>query len=191
MDTTTVVDDIEIKFSEPKQVDREILTEGAYMAKLVLFKVAEKPDWKIANEQKKYPKKTIDPQQWEWQFQLTDEGYEDVIITDWTSCTFGTIDSPHKATARTYAALLLGKSDLLGNEGMSTQQLIGRPIELWLTEGNTRNFIDAERSRPVAPVATKTRPPRTQAPPVQLKGFPPPEGDSEFWDISPETLQDA
>lgn len=142
-----VADDVEITFSNGEE--QELLEEGPYRSRLVNFKVEEKPTWKITRDREQYPDREPDPHQYALYFQLTEPGFEGHTITDWVNRSFHP-----KSNGGKYVAYLLGKLKLEGNEGMSTRQLIGRELMLYITQSNGKNYCSAAKSFPI-----KTRKP--------------------------------
>lgn len=135
-------DDIDITFNAGDE--EEPLEEGHYVARLVNFKVEDRPDWKIARDRVQNPDREPDPRQFAFYWELTDEWAEGRKITDWTNRSFHP-----KSNGGKYAAYLLGKSKLEGNEGMSTRQLLGKTINLYITQNNGKNYCNAGKSTPI------------------------------------------
>jgi hypothetical protein len=142
--TRDVADDVEISFSNGAGEEQELLEEGPYKARLVNFKVEVKPDWKISRDRERNPDREPDEQQYAWYFELIEDGYEGHTITDWTARSFHP-----KSNGGKYAAYLLGKIKLDGDEGMSTRGLVGKPLMLFVTQSNGKNYCSAAKSFPI------------------------------------------
>jgi hypothetical protein len=162
----------------------ETIPAGMYPATLVGFRVVDKPDWKLLQEQKNAPPdKEIDLKQWEWTFEITGGDFAGVRLTDWTNRTLH-----EKATAHKHTAALLGVPNLEPSVTVKMKLLKGKACQLWVVEKATkkdpnvlRNFIDK-----VAPVPRPRTAPARQAqrpaavPRVQLDGYPTDEPDIDF-----------
>jgi hypothetical protein len=163
----------------------ETIPAGMYPATLIGFRVVEKPDWKIQQEMKNAPEgKEIDPQQWEWTFEIPAGTYpnvtleESVRLTDWTNRTLH-----EKATAHKHTAALLGVPALEPSITVKMKLLKGKACQLWVVEKATkkdpntlRNFID--KATPVPRPRQKQA--RPTVPVVSLPGYPQDEPDIDF-----------
>jgi hypothetical protein len=133
--------------------DYETIPAGMYPAALVGFRVVDKPDWKVLQEQQQKDgegnTKVVDPQQWEWTFEITEGEYAGVRLTDWTNRSLH-----ERATAHKHTAALLGVPSLEPTVTVKMKLLKGKACQLWVVEKATkkdpntlRNFI--ERVAPV------------------------------------------
>jgi cation diffusion facilitator CzcD-associated flavoprotein CzcO len=182
--TEEAFDDLDILVPAAGDDYQETIPAGMYSARLIKFKRVPKPDWKLKGDEET----DDDRHQFEWGFQITGGDYDGIKLNDYTN-----ISWHEKATAHKHAAALLGVPALTPDVALSTRALAGKPCQLWVVEKPTkkdpavfRNWIDKVVSIP-APRPRPQRPPQpSQAPPVQLKGYPPPDGDAEFWDVIPE-----
>lgn len=176
--TAEAFDDLDIVVPAGGDDFQETIPAGMYSARLIKFKRVPKPDWKLKGDEET----DDDRHQFEWGFQITGGDYDGIKLNDYTN-----ISWHEKATAHKHAAALLGVPTLTPDVALSTRALAGRPCLLWVVEKPTkrdpnvmRNWID----KVTVQAAPRPRPQRaqngTQAPAVQLAGYPADEDEITF-----------
>lgn len=165
------IDDIAIE--PPESTDYESLPTGAYMGKLVAFKVIDKPEWKIQAELLRKPEKEPDREQWTWQFEVIDGEFAGITITDYTNRSWH-----ERSKAAAHACALLDVPALPRGQGLSTGKLIGRPCQVWVVakekdDGSSRSYVDKvlplpkrARKTPPSPVQGQHQASEQEQPPI-------------------------
>jgi hypothetical protein len=160
-------DFVDVAIEVPQNgADYETIPEGVYPARLVGFKVTEKPEWALKGEEGE------DREQWAWRFEITGNGAEGVPLTDYTNRSWHPKSKAHK-----HAAALLGVPELTPDVAISTRQLAGKPCQLWVVEkqtkkGDLRNYIDKVTPAPKPRQRAQQAAQQPAVKRVQVQGLP-------------------
>lgn len=154
----------DVEFTAPAPQDFTTIPEDDYILECIGFQTVDKPQSRIEYEAKQKKKEIdqIDPQQWEWLWQVAEGDWLGETVKDWTNRSWH-----EKSTAGIYAAALAGlekydRQDMINKGYASTRALLGQRlkatvVEVENKEGALRNYINSPRRLP----ATRPRPQRT------------------------------
>lgn len=134
----------DIPIDVPEGPEFEAIPSGAYVARLISFKVEDKPQWKIEKQERqemaKDPDKRklpIDPRQHVWTFEITEDGWEGQKLSAWVNYSFHENSNSGK-----HIAALLDIPKVRPDMGLTTKALIGKPCQIFVTEYEGKNYID-------------------------------------------------
>lgn len=154
----------DVEFTAQSEQDWTTIPEDDYILEVVGYRVVDKPAYVIEREalQKKKPLEAIDPQQWEWTWEVAEGEFKGEQVKDWTNRTWH-----EKSSAGIYAAALAGlekydRAAMVDKGYGSMRALMNKRIKAFVTEtetkegGKFRNYIkNPRRLSPGRPRADK------------------------------------
>lgn len=179
---TQVAEELEfddVEFTASSSQDWTTVPEDDYILKLVGYKIVDKPQHRIEYEAKQNKKELaqIDPQQWEWTWEVNDGEFKGERLKEWTSRSWHEMSAGGQRAAA-LAGLEKYERQAMIDKGYPTMRgLMHKCLKAFVTEtenkdGKYRNYIKNPRRLSTGRSRSQARATSDDTPAVPFRKLP-------------------